>query len=303
MIENTPAWLVDIAGFFVPVDPLIALLAVYALIVIVYARGVIRRRRRTDIAPAIAFMGGLIGLYLFTQTGLDGLGRRLFFVHRLQHLVLHHLAPFLIALALPSAVLAAGLPAGLRLRLARASAPWFLRLSYRTVQQPVVGGALFVGLIALWLTPAVHHWAMASRAGYWLMNGSMAVEGLAFWWFMLDPRPPGASTTTHGFGTRIAVLWAVMPPQIAIGAMITLSPVGLYPGYAAAEQAYGVSAAMDQQVGGLLTWIPPAMMSVIGTLVIMRFAFAHQRATARSEAVHDDPGPGENPTSSRPRRS
>ena len=303
MTDAAHLCLADTLGFLNPPDPLIGLLAAYALIAFVYIRGLARRRRRADITPAIAFLSGLVGLYLFTQTALDGLGQRLFFVHRLQHLVLHHLAPFLIALALPSAVLAAGLPSRLRRCLARASAPRLLRLAYRTLQQPAVGGALFVGLIALWLTPAVHHWAMASRAGYWLMNGSMAVEGLAFWWFMLDPRAPGASPTTHGIGTRIAVLWAVMPPQIAIGAMITLSAVGLYPGYAAAEQAYGVSSAIDQQIGGLLTWIPPAMMSVIGTLVIMRFAFAHERARVRSEAGHDDPDPAGNPTSSRLPRS
>ena len=288
-----------LAGFFVPADPLPALLAGYALAALVYARGLWRRRLAGDIAPALAFYLGLAGLYLWTQTTLDGLGRELFFVHRAQHLVLHHLAPFFIALSLPSAVLAAGLPARLRRALAVRRPPRGLVGAYRLIQQPWVGGALFVGLIALWLTPAVHHWAMASRAGYWLMNGSMALEGLAFWWFMLDPRPPHTAPTTHGIATRIAVLWAVMPPQIVIGATITLSTTGLYPGYSAGERAWGITAAVDQQIGGILTWIPPAMMSVVGTLVILRFAFAHARGRSRPAGGHVDPGPAESPTSSR----
>ncbi|WP_348761575.1 cytochrome c oxidase assembly protein [uncultured Salinisphaera sp.] len=286
-----------LAGFFVPADPLPVLWAAYALAALVYARGLWRRRSAGDIAPALAFYLGLAGLYLWTQTALDGLGRELFFVHRGQHLVLHHLAPFFMALSLPSAVIAAGLPGRQSKRVSAWRMPRPVVAAYRLIQQPLIGGALFVALIALWLTPAVHHWAMASRGGYWLMNGSMALEGLAFWWFMLDPRPPQATPTTHSIATRIAVLWAVMPPQIVIGATITLSAPGLYPGYHAAERAWGITAGLDQQIGGILTWIPPAMMSVVGTLVILRFAFAHERDRSRPVAGRVDRGPAESATS------
>ncbi|RJS94286.1 cytochrome c oxidase assembly protein [Salinisphaera sp. Q1T1-3] len=289
------------ADFLDPAHRLWWLLALYGFIALIYARGLWRRRRTADVLPALAFFAGLAGLYLFTQTGLDTLGRRLFYVHRLQHLVLHHLAPFLIALAAPSAVLVSGLPAAARLarRLRRLPRRWVAPViaGYRAIQQPVLGALLFVGLIALWLTPAVHHLAMASGFGYWLMNLSMAIEGLAFWWFMLDRRLPGSHPTTHGIGTRIVVLWAVMPPQIAIGAFITLAPVGLYPGYGPAEQAYGISPGVDQQVGGLLTWIPPAMMSLVGTLVLMRFGFVQHRDRSRPGVRHGDPDRAGNPTS------
>lgn len=291
-------------GFVTPDHPLAWLLALYALVIGCYVRGLWQRRRAADLAPAAAFFIGLAGLWLFTQTGLDTLGRRLFYVHRLQHLVLHHLGPFFIALAAPSAVLVAGLPARLRSGLATCCLPRPLTGFYRVIQQPVIGGALFVGLLALWLTPAIHGWAMAHAFGYWTMNLSMVVEGLAFWWFMLDPRPPGASATTHALSTRVIVLWAIMPPQIAIGAFITLAAPGLYPGYAPMEAAYGISAGVDQQIGGLLTWIPPAMMSVVGTLIILRFGFAHFRQAnpasdgrSRAGARRGVRDPAENATS------
>lgn len=292
----------SVAAFFRPeyFSPFLCL--VYVAIALCYGRGLIRLKQRPQGGAVLSFILGLLGLYLFTQTGLDTLGRRLFAVHRAQHLVLHHLAPFLIALAAPAPVLAAGLPRAGAARLAGLTKRSGLRRIYIGLQQPVIGGLLFVGLIGLWLTPAVHHRAMASSAGYALMNGSMALEGLAFWWFMLDRRAPGASPATHGIATRMLVLWAVMPPQIAIGAYITFASPPLYPSYGVAERCYSLSAAVDQQIGGLLTWIPPAMMSLVASLVILRFGFAHRRTIhgrSRSAARRVDPGPGGNPTSAR----
>lgn len=296
-----PAAAPSLAGFFDPPQPLLCLIFGFAVFALVYGIGLARRRRRTDFWPALAYLSGLASLALFTQTWLDELGRSLFAAHRLQHLVLHHLGPLLIALAGPGPVLAAGLPAGAGHRLARLANRATLRRAYEWLQHPVIGGVVFVGLIALWLTPAVHGLAMASPAGYWLMNLGMAADGLVFWWFMLDPRPPGATRTTYGIGLRIAVLWAIMPPQIAIGAYITLTEQRLYPGYAAAERAWGLSAAADQQLGGLLTWIPPAMMSVLATLILIGYGFAHQRRARRDRSGaatrHAGPDRAENPTS------
>lgn len=285
-------------GFFDPPHPLPWLIGMFGAFALVYVAGLVRRRRRADLWPAISFALGLAGLYLFTQTGLDAFGRQLFAAHRLQHLVLHHLGPFFIALSAPTPVIAAGLPAAVQRAGAHLPRPAAIRHGYRMLQHPVIGGLIFVGLIGFWLTPAIHRLAMLSTTGYWLMNLGMAADGLAFWWFMLDRRPPGATATTYGIGLRIAVLWAIMPPQIAIGAYITLTSRALYPGYGAHEAAYGITAATDQQLGGLLTWIPPAMMSVVATLILLRLAFAHERRRHRSYAAvrRAAPDPAENPT-------
>lgn len=264
--------------FFVPWEPQWWLIALFALTLAAYICGLARRRRLADLPAAIAFLVGLIAMYVVMQTRYDYYSQHMFYIHRLQHLVLHHMGPFLIALATPTAVLAAGTPAMLR-RVGRwvvNTAP--VKLLYYTLQQPLIAGVLFVGLIAFWLMPSIHFTAMLSARDYWLMNLSMAVDGLLFWWFMLDPRPAGTTPVTRGIGLRIFVLWAVMPPQIIMGAYIALAKHELFDVYDVCGRAWPVSPIVDQQIGGLITWIPAAMMSVIATLILIRFYFRNERA-------------------------
>lgn len=277
----------SLIGWLTPWEPLYWLIALFALAAYCYTCGLVRRRNARDIVPAISFYIGLLSMYAVMQTHLDYYGHYVFFLHRLQHLILHHMGPFLIALSLPSAVLVTGAPSWLR---------WFgrqlfgfapLRWAYRFIQHPVIAGLIFVGLIAFWLLPSVHFIAMLSKTDYWIMNLSMAIDGLLFWWLLLDHRQPGATSVTYPIWLRILVLWAVMPPQIAIGAYITLAHQTVYDVYAVCGRAFPISPMVDQQIGGLITWIPAAMMSVVATLILLRFTFhnerqAEQAATTRT---------------------
>jgi len=222
------------------------------------------------VGRTLSFYVGLVLTYGVLQTYVDYLSQHMFWVHRAQHLVLHHLGPFLIMLAVPHEVLGWGLPARLRERVLRPLWHWWpLRGLYRFVQHPLVSPLLFVGLIFLWLTPSVHFDAMLSASRYKLMNWSMLVDGLLFWWLVLDPRPPREHGAL-GYPARIVMLWAIMLPQIAIGAHIVLSKSVLYDVYSVCGRAWPVSPLVDQQTGGIVTWIPAAMMSVLAILLVLR---------------------------------
>jgi putative membrane protein len=210
-------------------------------------------------------------MYVVTQTRFDYWSQYMFFVHRGQHMVLHHLAPLLIALAMPAPVLARGLPATVKTWFARRTglrAAWVAL--YRFVQQPAIACGLFVGLIFFWLTPEIHFDAMLSSTLYWVMNWSMALDGLLFWWLMFERGRPGI-TPRLGYGTRVLLLAAVMVPQIILGASITFADSVWFDVYAVCGRAWPVDPMTDQTLGGLLTWIPPAMMSVVGALIVLRF--------------------------------
>jgi putative membrane protein len=245
---------------------------------ILYWRG--RRRRRqaglvTGVGRTLSFYLGLVLIYGVMQTYVDYLSQHMFWVHRAQHLVLHHLAPFLIMLAVPHEVLGWGLPVGLRERVLLPlwrSPP--VRIAYRVLQNPVVSPLLFVGLIYFWLTPTVHFTAMLSASRYQLMNWSMVLDGLLFWWLVLDPRSP-REPGVLGYPARIGLLWAIMLPQIALGAHIALSKSVLYDVYSVCGRAWPVSPLVDQELGGIITWIPSAMMSVLAIVLVLRMWMRH----------------------------
>ena len=233
-----------------------------------------------------AFLSGVLLMYAVTQTYFDYWSQYMFFVHRGQHLVLHHLAPFLIALAAPSAVLAAGIPSSIKHWFA--GQKWLSRIGlrvYRFLQQPFLASLLFVGLIAFWLMPETHFDAMLSEKLYWIMNWSMALDGLLFWWLMLaDTR--NRLTPQLSYGLRMLLLAAIMVPQIIIGARLAFSQQIVFDVYAVCGRAWPISPLTDQQLGGLITWIPAAMMSVIAALILLR-RLLHSQVDQPNEDVVD----------------
>ncbi len=256
--------------WLIPWEPSPLTLLAFAAVGMLYLRGSLRSPLTAPWPRQLAFWLGFAVLYVGLQSQLDYYAEHEFFIHRLQHLGLHHLGPFLIALAYPGATLRRGLPLRWRTRglnpLLR-TAP--VRRTLDVLLNPVVAGVLFVGLIYLWLWPAVHFDAMLDARLYRVMNTSMAVDGLLFWWLILDPRPRPPARLAPG--VRVLLALAVMPPQIALGAYISFTQHDLFPLYSLCGRAMGgISPATDQLLGGLVTWIPASMMSVIAALLALR---------------------------------
>jgi putative membrane protein len=255
---------------------------------VAYARGlsVLRRRRESVSAGrSCAFFFGLGLTYAVLQTYVDFLAQHMFWVHRLQHLILHHIAPVLMVISAPGHVIRQGLPRALPemgLRMYR-----YLGWPLRFAQHPIVAPVMFVGLIYFWLTPSVHFDAMLDDDRYRIMNWSMAVDGILFWWLMLRQREQQGSVAI-GYGTRLLILCVVALLQILLGAYITLHRAVLFDIYDLCGRAWTLSPLADQELGGLLTWIPAAMMSGVGLLVVLRHALHESRpmgAAAQSAAT------------------
>lgn len=249
---------------------------------VLYLRGWQWRRRQADRQPgywaAAGFFTGMLLIYVVMQTYVDYLAQHMLWIHRLQHLVLHHVGPFLIVLGAGRSLMWAGLPATVREH--KLVQNPLTRGLYQLVQQPVIAVLLFVGLIGFWLIPEVHFTAMLSASRYQLMNWSMLLDGLLFWWLVLDP-VANSRGRVMGFGQRILMLIAVVPPQILIGAHIALARESLFPVYNVCGRAWPISPLVDQQIAGLLTWIPPSMMSVIASLVVLGRWMHHSEAGSR----------------------
>jgi putative membrane protein len=242
-------------------------LATFLLACVLYWRG--SRRLRVGLGRQLAFWTGMAIIYLSLHTYLDYYAEHEFFMHRLQQLLLHHLAPLLIVTAYPVSVLRAGLPLRWRLRLLRPlqrSWPW--RAVLGVLMNPTVATVLFIVFVLIWLIPDLQTLAMLDWRVYRFMNWTMLISGFAYWSLILDhrPHPPGRMVA----GMRVLSPAITMSPQILAGAIVTFSRTDLYPIFEICGRAFTFNVLTGQMVGGLITWVPAAMIESIGGLMALR---------------------------------
>lgn len=158
--------------------------------------------------------------------------------------VVHHV--LLVAVAAP--LLALALQAILRPALRPAALPAFV---------------LSTGALWGWHLPVAYDAAMSNVAVYWVMQASLFVPAVMFWRAVLTPHQP--------VGSSILLVWGGFMQMAFLGALLTLAPEGLYEIHAYAPMAWGFSPLTDQQLGGLIMWIPAVVPYLaFGALVVRR---------------------------------
>ena len=242
-------------------------LASFLLGCVLYWRGC--RALRVSFGRRLAFWVGMAIIYLSLHTYLDYYAEHEFFMHRIQQVLLHHLAPLLIIASYPGAVLRAGVPLAWRIRVlrpAQRSRPW--RAISAVLLNPTVVTLLFVAFILMWLVPSLQTLAMLDWRIYRFMNWTMLASGFSYWWLVLDhrPRPPGRMTP----GLRVLSPAITMTPQILAGAIVTFSRSDLYPIFEICGRAFTFDVLTGQLIGGVIMWVPAAIIESIGALLALR---------------------------------
>lgn len=256
----------DWLSWFVPWEFSPALLVCFAIGITLFVRG--QRVHKVGTARKVLFWVGVVLLYLSMHTLLDYYAERMFFMHRIQHLVLHHAGPLILMAAYPGSVMRAGLPLAWRARLRRFNQTVTGRAVIAVLTNPIFVPALFVFLVIVWLIPSVQFYSMLDWRLYRVMNWSVVISGFMYWNLILDrrPAPPAAMSP----GGRVISPIVTMAPQMVAGAVIAFTDKDLYPLFNLCGRAIPMSALTDQSIGGLTMWIPAAMTEVAGLLVALR---------------------------------
>ena len=252
-----------------------------AVVAILYVRGAGRTDPPTSPGQRFVFGLGLFLIYAALQTRWDYYASHMFFVHRIQHLVLHDVGPALLLATGPGAALARGLPAAAGDRLSGIKA--MLRVPARILLDPFTATLMYMASLLLWLWPSVHFDVMLSDWLYRTMNWSVVLCDLPFWWLVLDPRPWPLARLKPRW--RVLMLAIVMLPMMVVGAVLSLSTHDLYTVYEICGRFLPISPVADQQLGGLVIWIPGAFVIGIVFLVVLARMLGHERQVERAAAA------------------
>jgi cytochrome c oxidase assembly factor CtaG len=135
-----------------------------------------------------------------------------------------------------------------------------LRAAWRKCSEPMGAWCLHAAAIWVWHVPVLFDAALANEGVHIAQHSCFLGSALFFWWSVFGRgRPAGAS---------IASLFTTMLHTSALGALLTIAPQPWYAPYAQAS-AFGLSALEDQQLGGLLMWVPGGIAYLIAGLYIV----------------------------------
>ncbi len=293
----------DLMHWLAPWEFSPTLIALFILAGWLFVRGT--RVHRVTLARKLLFWTGFVILYLSLHTHIDYYAERMFFVHRIQHLVLHHLGPLLIMGAYPGQVMRAGLPMRARVWLRDYRRSFSGRFITGLLTNKILVPVLFVFLVLFWLLPTIQFYSMLDWRLYRLMNWSVVFSGFMYWNLILDRRPYVAPVLTAKTwigrffqwtiasgspavlspGARILSPIITMLPQMIVGAVITFTTTDIYPLFDLCGRALPMSAVTDQSIGGLTMWIPAAMVEAFGLLfalaTMMRLSAKGRQKTGR----------------------
>jgi putative membrane protein len=283
----------DASGSFVQLltgsvatSDLVATICIATAIVVslvLYGIGVARLWRSTAIGRGIsvrnvvAFAMGCLVLAMALLGPLDQWAARSFAAHMGQHETLMLVAAPLLVAGRPLAAWTWMLvPAAKRTVNNIVRAPRWL-----SVWQALTGlgfsTALQLVVLLLWHVPRFFD-AAATHAGvHALQHSSFLASALCFWWATrLGPARRSERSDTAS-ALAIACLFITMLVTGALGALLTFATIPWYSTYAVLQVSYASSALEDQQLGGLLMWVP-------GGVVYMACALLHAARLLRRTA-------------------
>jgi cytochrome c oxidase assembly factor CtaG len=253
---------------------LVAMGAMYLVGSIRLAR---RQAYRRSFEP-VAFAVGWVALLAATLPPLDALAIQLFSAHMAQHELMMLVGAPLVMLGRPLPVWLAGLSPAVRSRVAAVLQSRTCGGVWRVLTAPLVAWTLHGAAIWLWHLPRLYDLAVDNEAIHLVQHATFVGTSILFWWGMLYGR-----YGRTGYGAAVFYVFTTAVHTGILGAMVTFAGAPLYDVYLAPAATRGIDALHDQQVAGLIMWVPAGF--ILTALGIALFAAWLGESERRVRAV------------------
>ena len=211
------------------------------------------------------FLAGWLVLAGATISPLHEGGEHSFTLHMLEHELIMLVAAPLMALSRPLGVMLWALPVGGRIGISSWARGGTIGWTWRRASAPLAATIIQIAIIWLWHAPFLFEQALRHDSWHIVQHVCFLFSALLFWWAMLFGRAGRA-----GYGLSAMCLFVTSVAEGALGALMTFSISPWYADYAAMGMGlFGLTPEEDQQLAGLVMWIPGGMIHAGAALVLL----------------------------------
>jgi putative membrane protein len=155
-----------------------------------------------------------------------------------------------------------------------------IKTAWRQVTRPWAAWAIHAVVLWAWHIPALFQATLDSWAIHTLQHASFFFSALLFWWAIIYNAAGRAS-----YGAGVLYLFTTSIQSGLLGVFLTLTTRLWYPAYSATVGDWGLTPLEDQQLGGLIMWIPAGIIYTFAALVMFAsWMRASERRVAKGEA-------------------
>jgi putative membrane protein len=139
----------------------------------------------------------------------------------------------------------------------------FFEKGWTFVSAPI--SAWLVSALALWIwhIPWLFDQTLRSDWIHAAQHTTFLVTALIFWWPLVNRSP------ALGYGGGVVYVFTTILHTSVLGALLTFAPRAWYSSYVVTAPAWHLSALEDQQIGGLIMWIPAGTLLLIVALTLL----------------------------------
>jgi putative membrane protein len=210
-----------------------------------------------------AFAAGWLTLAVALVSPLHRLGSVLFSGHMVQHELLMVVAAPLLVLGRPIVALLWAIPISWRRTVGAWSAAVPVRRSWELLTLPLVAWTIHAIAIWIWHAPVLFQATLHSEAIHSLQHISFIATALLFWWALLR-----GHEGRLGRPAAVLYLFTTAVHTTVLGALLTFSNRVWYPMYQSSTAPWGLTPLEDQQLAGLIMWVPASLAYLVATLAI-----------------------------------
>ena len=245
-----------------------------------YCAGRVRLARRGAVQPrfeAVAFVLGWIAMAAAILPPLDALAALLFSAHMSQHELMMLVGAPLLTAARPLPKVLTGLSGVGRQTATRLLQSGPASAGWRWLTTPVVAWVLHGLVLWIWHLPVLYQLAVRHEGVHALQHAMFVGTAVLFWWGALYGRYGRA-----GYGAAVFFVFLTVMHSGMLGAALTFSSAPLYPDYVTSSHAHGVDPLEDQQLAGLLMWVPAGLiLTLLGVGLFAAWLGEAERRAAR----------------------